>query len=282
MANYLATDTDLTAVANAIRTKGGTSAQMAFPNGFVSAVQAIPTGGGYTLNDVVESNFGTGKITYNGTHLKPFMFYESDISEFESDTVEYLYGDGMNSGQGTFMNCTKITRISMPNLIGTGAGGYQFAGCTSLIDLHVPNASVGQHFIDGCTSLETFVSIRELASSNGSDFANCTALKTVDLNMNRLTTLCFSNDVALTKLIMRRSTAIATLQNINVFNNTPFASGKSGGTLYVPQALIASYQAATNWSTILGYPNNQILSIEGSIYETKYADGTPITQGGTT
>ena len=37
-------DTDLTSVANAIRTKGGTSAQLAFPAGFVSAVQAIPTG----------------------------------------------------------------------------------------------------------------------------------------------------------------------------------------------------------------------------------------------
>ena len=32
---------DLTAVADAIRTKGGTSAQLAFPDGFVSAVQAI-------------------------------------------------------------------------------------------------------------------------------------------------------------------------------------------------------------------------------------------------
>ena len=39
-------DSDLTSVANAIRTKGGTSAQLAFPAGFVSAVQAIPTGGG--------------------------------------------------------------------------------------------------------------------------------------------------------------------------------------------------------------------------------------------
>lgn len=37
-------DADLTSVANAIRTKGGTSAQMAFPSGFVSAVNAIPTG----------------------------------------------------------------------------------------------------------------------------------------------------------------------------------------------------------------------------------------------
>lgn len=42
-------DANLTAVANAIRTKGGTSAQLAFPAGFVSAVQAIPTGGGADL-----------------------------------------------------------------------------------------------------------------------------------------------------------------------------------------------------------------------------------------
>lgn len=42
-------DTDLTSVANAIRTKGGTSAQLAFPAGFVSAIDAISTGGGGTF-----------------------------------------------------------------------------------------------------------------------------------------------------------------------------------------------------------------------------------------
>lgn len=36
-------DADLTSVANAIRAKGGTSAQLAFPNGFISAVEAIET-----------------------------------------------------------------------------------------------------------------------------------------------------------------------------------------------------------------------------------------------
>lgn len=46
MANYIASDTDLTAVANAIRTKGGTSASLAFPADFVSAIGAIETGGG--------------------------------------------------------------------------------------------------------------------------------------------------------------------------------------------------------------------------------------------
>ena len=34
-------NTDLTSIANAIRTKGGTSAQLAFPQGFVSAIEAI-------------------------------------------------------------------------------------------------------------------------------------------------------------------------------------------------------------------------------------------------
>lgn len=36
-------DTDLTSIANAIRTKGGTSGALSFPNGFISAVEAVKT-----------------------------------------------------------------------------------------------------------------------------------------------------------------------------------------------------------------------------------------------
>lgn len=39
-------DSDLTSIADAIRTKGGTSASLTFPAGFVQAVDAIETGGG--------------------------------------------------------------------------------------------------------------------------------------------------------------------------------------------------------------------------------------------
>lgn len=46
MADYLATDTELTAVANAIREKGGTSAALEWPDGYVSAIGDIETGGG--------------------------------------------------------------------------------------------------------------------------------------------------------------------------------------------------------------------------------------------
>lgn len=43
-------DADLTSVANAIRTKGGTSAALAFPSGFIGAIAAIPSGGGADLS----------------------------------------------------------------------------------------------------------------------------------------------------------------------------------------------------------------------------------------
>ena len=95
----------------------------------------------------------------------------------------------------------------------------------------------------------------------------------------------FNGASALNTLILRKSSAIVPLQNINAFGNTPFASGKAGGTLYVPSALISSYQSANNWSTILGYTNNQIKSIESTHTDPNapidltlyYADGTPIT-----
>ena len=44
MAEYLTNTTDLTAVADAIRAKGGTAAQLVYPSGFVSAIQAIQAG----------------------------------------------------------------------------------------------------------------------------------------------------------------------------------------------------------------------------------------------
>ena len=56
MAKYLTTDTDLASVANAIRTKGGTSGSLEFPSGFVTAIGNISGGGGAT-------NFVTGTFT---------------------------------------------------------------------------------------------------------------------------------------------------------------------------------------------------------------------------
>lgn len=71
MAEYLTNTAELTAVANAIREKGGTSEQLACPDGFVAAIQAIQTGA--PLQIAVTTNAGAtvtatkGSKTVSGT-----------------------------------------------------------------------------------------------------------------------------------------------------------------------------------------------------------------------
>lgn len=62
MSNYIVSDSNLTSVANAIRTKGGTSEQIAFPAGFVSAIEAIQTGGGGIPGVTVLRGVGTTHV----------------------------------------------------------------------------------------------------------------------------------------------------------------------------------------------------------------------------
>jgi len=64
--DYKVTDTELTAVANAIRTKGGTSLPLEWPTGYVNAVDAIPSGGGYPRTEVV-AVFDISTINYTAT-----------------------------------------------------------------------------------------------------------------------------------------------------------------------------------------------------------------------
>lgn len=72
MSDYIVKDTELTSVANAIRTKGGTNSQLVFPGGFVSAIGNISGGGG-------SSDFSTAEVTVNAN--KQFEFYVPLIND---------------------------------------------------------------------------------------------------------------------------------------------------------------------------------------------------------
>ena len=57
-----ALDSQLKTVADAIRSKGGTSAKLAFPTGFSNAIKAIPTGGGLPTG-ISAFDFGVINVT---------------------------------------------------------------------------------------------------------------------------------------------------------------------------------------------------------------------------
>lgn len=65
MADYLTNTADLTSVADAIRTKGGTDAQLVYPAGFVSAIQAIQTGVAVQL--IVKTRAGASVTAAKGS-----------------------------------------------------------------------------------------------------------------------------------------------------------------------------------------------------------------------
>lgn len=240
MANYIVSDTNLTAVANAIRTKGGTSEQLEFPDDFVSAIGDIQTGGGGTDELVLlEQNQLTSR-TSTATSVKSYMFYLNSVLT----SVNYL--NATSIGEYAFNNCVKLNSVSFPSI--TSMGQRAFSGCSDLEEVTINenfSGAIATFSFSSCVKLPV-LDLKKATSISGNAFNGCTILNV---------------------LILRGEDGICTLASTTPFTNTPFASGGTGGTLYVPQDLISSYQSANNWKTILGYANNQIKAIEGSIYE---------------
>lgn len=159
-------------------------------------------------------------------------------------------------------------------------GAYAIYNMTSLTGIKAKNVtSIGTYGVYGNSSL-TVLCFPKLEYSDANGMRQNVNLTAVDILGGRASSVTLGNNqfnnCAKLNVIVIRASRLSAISSTNVITGTPFASNGTGGTLYVPQAQIASFQSAANWSTILGYANNSIQAIEGSIYETQYADGTPI------
>ncbi len=272
---------DLTSVANAIRTKGGTSASLAFPAGFAEAIDALETGG--SGGDLVKyyDNSMTGVFTWS----TPTTLSSGNLFIPAGDNLDEISLPNVTSlGASNIFSYCRAKKISLPKLTTCGSSLSVFANCRAQ-EVYVPLLkTITRYAFQNCTNL-TFLVLPSFTSAPSSNFDNifagCTSLQVIDIGAavgKAGSSGTYSGCTALNKMILRAS-SVRPLGTVAAFTNTPFASGKAGGTLYVPRALIQDYEAATNWSTIFSYgegAQNQIHPIEGSIYETQYADGTPI------
>lgn len=120
MAEYLTNTADLTAVANAIREKGGTDAQLVYPSGFVSAIQAIKT-------DAVESiawhqcpelvrNY-LENVTYD-----PADYSTSQIASYAPATAVVSNYKPIGQEAGGVMHYNEVPNVLTP-FAGTDAAG---------------------------------------------------------------------------------------------------------------------------------------------------------------
>ena len=223
-----------------------------------------------TASDVV-----SGKYFYaaNGTKT---LGTSNEVKEIVDRSIVTLNNSSITTvGKYALSYCDKLTGITLPN-------------CTLIVDYGICHNSklasvylhkVGRVYTESLSynPLLTSVALPALRYSLTNALSNNTGLASVDLGSScpSIAAGAFGSDSSLKTLVLRR-TSVCGLTNINAFTGTPFASGGSGGTLYVPSAQISAYRSATNWSTILGYSGNQIKAIETSAYATQYADGTSI------
>lgn len=100
MSDYLVTDTELTSIANAIRTKGGTSANLSFPTGFVSAINAISGGLEYETGQWTMGVDSTNAHTesYKNTHSTgPAIIICFDVTQTNNSSgSSFIYQFGLD------------------------------------------------------------------------------------------------------------------------------------------------------------------------------------------
>lgn len=161
-------------------------------------------------------------------------------------------------GQYSFASCKNMTKFVATGAI-TTLGTYTFAGASAdhkmtVTEIRMPNLG---------TSIALNLNFGSATAANA-----CQQLEICDIGKAKsIAANTFANCYKLQTLIMRR-TSVTTCANVSAFLNTPLR-GRNGLTakIYVPEALIDSYKAASVWSTINGYGYVEWLPIEGSEYE---------------
>lgn len=142
-------DSDLTSVANAIRTKGGTSAQLAFPADFVSAIAAIPTGSAYDIDDLINGSLTS--IASDVTAVKTTLKACANLLTASFPNAASLPADAFNG-------CKKLTSVYAPSLSGAiPQAAFRDCQVLSTIDLAAGVSSLGMTSLYNCYALTALV-----------------------------------------------------------------------------------------------------------------------------
>ena len=203
----------LTSIANAIRSKKGTTDTINAQN-FASEIESIQTGGGGTevsdnyiiLNKIPNVKMYWDTIPSNGIlpvstfRIGADFGYNNSVLEAHLPDIKIINGF-------CFSNNESLTTLYLP-ICTTIQGGNSFAGCKTLPKVELP----------------------AITSISNSSFANCSALTTIVIGTNESTTLC-------------------TLGGSGVFTGTPIATSETEGFIYVADSLVDQYKEAVNWVT---------------------------------
>jgi hypothetical protein len=226
----------LTNIADAIRGKTGGTDPLTL-DAMAEAIAAIEAGGGGgDLDAFIEGNINKD-FASNATKARAYLLQNANI-----ETLSMPYATELSARFCS--GCSKLKSISVPKV--SRLSGNTFTNCNGLTEIYLPALTyLGNMDFEGCSNLKKADIGGELGTVAAATFRSCKVFDT---------------------LILRR-TKVVGMANVSAFASSPFASGGTGGTVYVPSALIESYKTATNWSTLHTAGTCNFVAIEGSEYE---------------
>ena len=167
-----------------------------------------------------------------------------------------------------FQTCSALASVNFPKA--TSIAAYAFTGTSALKHVAFPalksmtaNAFRGSRFTSCDFPIVTNISnsgfrsqaylksvvFPKVASSSTDGMRDCTALTYVDLpSMTSIANGTFNGCTSLVAIILRGTSKVCTLANTGALTSTPIVGGT--GYVYVPSALKASYEKATNWTSV--------------------------------
>ena len=240
----------ITAIADAIRRKNGETTKYTMPE-MVTAIDALPTGGG---DDALFNMDASGNVTGKATTINGFMYNTtlascksilSAIGRGSVSAISASFPKCSTLGSAAFCSASSLATVDFP--VCTSIGKYAFYQCGKLNTINFPactTINTGAFYQGGALTTVNFPACTNIGVQA---FYNSTGITTVDLAKNcTISSSAFYSCSKLTIFILRDTSAVSTLAASDAFNNTPIKSGT--GYIYVPDDLVDSYKAATNWS----------------------------------
>ena len=282
----IVSNSKLTAIANAIRSKTGSTETLTLDT-MVTKIQSIGGAG------IVPT--GTIDITANGTYdVTNYASAKVNVEDVEDPFITLV--NSKSSYKCYYLFCNSnftnldvyLDKIDISDVIYCNNMFYNCSNLLGEIELDIPSAEYAQSMFSNCRKLTSIIlrntsnltslmytfsgcsALTQLSSLNTNNvsemrsaFAYCYLLKTIDISSMDKVTATTSGDMcrncySLTKLIIRTMTKVPPL-NSNAFNNcyhftgtvntTYNPSGLKDGRIYVPDNMVDTLKSATNWST---------------------------------
>ena len=183
MAVYVVHGDKLTAIADAIRKKKGSSGTLTIDQ-IPTEIESIETATKVSLQDktitvngtyTADAGFdGLGQVTVNVPSSADALW-----NSILSRSFTEINLDVTNVGEHSFGGCRSLVTASLPNA--KTINDYAFYNCTKLTGANIPNATIiGSYAFSGCTSLKS-ISLPNVTTVRGSAFNGCTSLEELHL-----------------------------------------------------------------------------------------------------